>query len=598
MSRGALHRVITTGDNAFVRVMRSIAGHYLLGVESRPADRDGRRHRIQVKSNRRGVTVYSRRGFLATTGVAATSPAEAVGKALRAPLTLNDVPMRLATWTYKEPGGGRVRLLLTAEVERPADQSLEYTAGLAVIDRNNKVIVNNVEPRTFRASENDPGLAVYAGSVVLEAGTYLMRFAVADSDGRIGSVERKVDAWQMNTAGLTVGDLLVAQSPNDPQTPIAPAVEPRVGNGRLSAMMEVYAPALQVEGLQATLEILPSETAKPLATTPMRISVGPSPEVGIVQAAVNTTALPPGRYLARAVIVQGGKPQGHIVRPFRVVAGPARAATDTALSVPSTLPADLLGAMLANLPAVDRKDLLAPDVLAAVLAAAERARPAAKGALASARAGNLGPAALEALAAGDQPMAAFLRGVDFFGQGQMDRATQQLQVAMQQAPTFAPARLYLGAALAHNNRHREAASLLQSVPSDVAGTAPVGRMTGLSWLRAGDATLAIAALEKVGSDPSADSATTRTLALAYVAGNRPAEAVPLLVRYLETNPKDQEALLAAIYATYSSHTPTPRADALAADRARAQTWAKAYAAQKGAHQALVDAWLTYLQGKK
>jgi predicted Zn-dependent protease len=123
-------------------------------------------------------------------------------------------------------------------------------------------------------------------------------------------------------------------------------------------------------------------------------------------------------------------------------------------------------------------------------------------------------------------------------------------------------------------------------------------MTGLSWLRAGDATLAISALEKVGSDPSADSATTRTLALAYVAGNRPAEAVPLLVRYLETNPKDQEALLAAIYATYSSHTPAPRADALAADRARAQTWAKAYAAQKGAHQALVDAWLTYLQGKK
>ena len=58
------------------------------------------------------------------------------GKALRAPLTMNDVPMRLATWTYKEPGGARVRLLITAEVERGADQSLDYTTGFILVDRS------------------------------------------------------------------------------------------------------------------------------------------------------------------------------------------------------------------------------------------------------------------------------------------------------------------------------------------------------------------------------------------------------------------------------------------------------------------------------
>ena len=57
LSRGALHRIIVTGDNAFQRVMRSIAGYYLIGVESRPRDRDGRRHRISVKSLRRGATI-------------------------------------------------------------------------------------------------------------------------------------------------------------------------------------------------------------------------------------------------------------------------------------------------------------------------------------------------------------------------------------------------------------------------------------------------------------------------------------------------------------------------------------------------------------
>jgi thioredoxin-like negative regulator of GroEL len=192
--------------------------------------------------------------------------------------------------------------------------------------------------------------------------------------------------------------------------------------------------------------------------------------------------------------------------------------------------------------------------------------------------------------------AAFLRGVDFFAQGNDERAMQQLQVAMQQAPTFAPTRLYLGALLAQGNRHREAASLLQSVGPDVAGTAPVARMAGLSWLRSGDAHNAIIALEKIDGTP--DLATSRALALAYVAGNRPADAVPLLARYLEANPKDQEALLAGIYATYAAHVPTPRGERLAADKARAQTWAKAYLAQKGSHQGLVDAWIAYLQGTK
>jgi VWFA-related protein len=595
MSRGALHRIISSGDNAFGRILRSISGHYLIGVEARPTDRDGKRHRIEVKASRRGLTVYSRRGFLATTSPTATSAADAVGRALRAPLTINDVPMRFATWTYKEPGGKKVRVLFTAEIQRSADQPLDYTAGLLFVDRNNRAVISNVESRTLRPSDVDPGLAVFAGSVMVDPGTYMVRFSVADSEGRLGSIERKIDAWEMNATGLTVGDLLVSQAPDDAGAAAVASIEPRVGNGRLSAMMEVYSPTLSVDTLQATLEILASEKEKPLATSPLRISAGSSPEVGVLHGVVNTTALPPGRYLARATVIEGGKPRGHIIRPFRVFpAAPGTAAG--AVPMPSALPVELLTAMTANLPLVDRQDLLEAGVLAAVLNAAEKARPAAKAAFAAARAGKIGPAALEALGAGDQVTAAFLRGVDFFAQGNDDRAMQQLQVAMQQAPTFAPTRLYLGALLAQGNRHREAASLLQSVGPDVAGSAPVARMAGLSWLRSGDAHNAIIALEKIGGTP--DLATSRTLALAYVAGNRPADAVPLLARYLEANPKDQEALLAGVYATYASHVPAPRGESLAADKARAQTWAKAYLAQKGSHQGLVDAWIAYLQGTK
>jgi tetratricopeptide (TPR) repeat protein len=359
-------------------------------------------------------------------------------------------------------------------------------------------------------------------------------------------------------------------------------------------MMEVYHPSLVADDVQATLEIVAEENARPLLSSPLAVGVGQSPEVGVVRGVVNTTALPPGRYLARANVRQSGKPQGHIVRPFRIIV-PARAAND---ATPGTtlLPAAVLSAMVASLPTVDSKELVSPTVLATVLSAAEKARPSAKAAYASARAGKLGPAALEALSSGDQAVAAFLRGVDFFVQGNRERALQQLQVSMQQAPGFAPTRLYLGALLSQSDRHREAASLLQSVGDDLATSAPIARMTALSWLRAGDATNAIAALEKANA--TGDASVRRTLGMAYVAADRARDALPILTSHIETQPKDAEAILAGLFATYSLHSPASNPETLAADRTRAQAWAKTYASLKGEHLTLVDAWMVYLRGLK
>jgi len=591
-SRGALHRVFSSSDPAFTRIMRSMAGHYLIGVEAQAADRDGRRHRISVKTSRKGVTLFSRRGFLATTSPAATSPADAVARALRAPLTMNDVPIRMATWTYKEPGSSKVRLLITAELEGTSDQAPEYTAGLLLVDRNSRAVASNVELQPLPHSSANPGVAVFARSLLIDPGTYLLRFAAADGEGRLGSVERKVDAWEMAAGALTVGDLIVGPAPAPGDT-VTPSVEPIVGNGQLVALFEVYQPALSTASLEATLDIVADEQSRPLLTTPLNVAIGGSPEVGVLRGVLNTSALPPGRYLARASVRQDGKPRGHIVRPFRVIV-PERAAADAAAAAAAIVPREFLATLVGNLPAVPLKELVSPAVLSAVLSAAEIARPGARAAFASARKGGLGPAALEALSSGDQAAAAFLRGVDFFAQGNNDRALQQLQVSMQQAPGFAPTRLYLGAALSEAGRHREAAALLQSVGEELAVPAALARLTAISWLRAGDAPNAIAALER--ANVAGDVDVVRTLALAYIAAGRTADAVPLLTQYLTANPKDAEALVAGIYATYASHSPAPRSATLQADRERAKVWAKAYAALRGEHQALVDAWMAYLSG--
>jgi Flp pilus assembly protein TadD len=265
---------------------------------------------------------------------------------------------------------------------------------------------------------------------------------------------------------------------------------------------------------------------------------------------------------------------------------------------PTALPPQLAEAILRDFPSIERKALLTPTVLNAVLANAEKSRPGAAGkaAIATARGGKFGPAALAALEGGDQVLAAFLRGIDFFSQGQIDRAGQQFNLVMQQAPTFGPVRMYLGVVLSMANRHRDAASLLSSVPEDVTGAAPVARLAAINWLQAGDPGLAIESLEKAVKAGDADA--SRALALAYIVGNRPSDALPLLVAHLQAQPTDQPALLAGIYATYAIHASGAQAETLAADRTRAQAWAKGYSAGGGTMQNFTQAWMKFLEGLK
>ena len=73
--------------------------------------------------------------------------------------------------------------------------------------------------------------------------------------------------------------------------------------------------------MQATLEVLATEKTPPADDlAPMHVAAGDAPEVAVLHGVLNTAPLPPGRYFARATVVQDGKAQGHIVRPFRVVA--------------------------------------------------------------------------------------------------------------------------------------------------------------------------------------------------------------------------------------------------------------------------------------
>jgi predicted Zn-dependent protease len=151
--------------------------------------------------------------------------------------------------------------------------------------------------------------------------------------------------------------------------------------------------------------------------------------------------------------------------------------------------------------------------------------------------------------------------------------------------------------LADVKRHRDAAGLLQGAISDAMPPA-LSRAAGEEWIRAGEPAQAIAPLEKAAAQPNADARSRKALAIAYVLGQRPADAAPILSEYLAKEPGDQMALVAGVYSLYSKHVNGADAATLAADRATAAKWAKAYAAAKGPMVPLVTTWVRYLEQLK
>ena len=593
-SRGGLYRINTTADFAFDRISRAIDGYYLLGVESRPEDRNGKRHRIGVKSARRGVSIRSRRSFLSTISARATTPVEAVTRAVKSPLPINDLPLKISTWTYKEPNGGRVRVLLSAEVERLAGQPLDYTVALAIVNKQGRGVSPPTALKPLKEKPGDPGTAVYTGMLLVDPGEYRVILSMADSEGRVGSVSRAVTAFQMTGPGVTMGDMLLGATDASGKTLLEPAIEPVV-SGSMAALMEAY--ASQTTDLEATLEILREEDGPALAAVPMRVGLGSSMEVVSLTTQFSTTALPPGRYLARGTIRQGGRSHGHLLRPFRIAAAAAPADAGMAAPAPGVVPNEMAMVLLGGIANFDRKALLSPATLTSMFALAD-ARPAgSKAAIKEARGGDLGGAAMTALSENDQVLATFLKGLEFYQASQLDRAAVQFQNSMQMAPAFTPARLFLGAALAEGDRHREAAGLIQS-----AGTTPpnaaISRIAGEEWIKAGQPALAITPLELAAKQPNADATTNKLLGFAYVLGGRPADAATVLAPYLDANPTDSAALLAAIYSTYQRHLSAPQTATLAADKTNVTKWAKAYAGSKGPMQPLVAAWVKHVLDQK
>jgi tetratricopeptide (TPR) repeat protein len=253
------------------------------------------------------------------------------------------------------------------------------------------------------------------------------------------------------------------------------------------------------------------------------------------------------------------------------------------------------GVVLAVTPAQFKKeDVLTPEMLRAVFEVMDKTHPAAKAATARARSGKLDGTALMALDAGDQAAGSLLRGLELLMKGQLDQAANQFGVAMRNAPDGPLASFYLGVCYAAAGRDKEAVAAWERARAAKLSLPAMQLVLGDAWLRLGQPVQALdplrAALER---QPENDN-VRKNLAIAQAHLGLHEAAYPTVVPYLERNPSDVDALMVALHAIYQLHVEGKTLDSAEQDKARAAAYARAYAAAKGPHSALVEKWAEFL----
>jgi VWFA-related protein len=569
-TRGTLFNVVGTGDNIFQRIASETSAYYLLGVEEAAGDRDGNRHRIDVEVRRRAVTLHSRRAFvLSTAREARRTPEESLGETLRSPFAVAELPIRATTFVTQDRASDKVRLMLAAEVGAAGAMPSEYTVGYAVFDREGKPVGAYVERKMLsRVDDRETAALEYVTAVLLDPGNYSLRVAAVDSEGRRGSVVRQVSAWQMAGEQFAFGDLFIGNMP-DGGNEVKAGVEPLVDAGTLAAFMELYSTTPAVLGTtDVTFEIASDQDGQALATSKGRLTGDEQATRRTVQAIVDAAVLPPGRYIARAKILREGKPAGVLIRPF--ILGTLKPGT-----IVSTGPLSL-----GDIAKFDRNAVMAPSIVSSMLESLAARGPALRDAMTEARAGRYGTAALEALTAGDQTAAQFLRGLDLYSKGQLDQAATQLSLAAGPRREFFPAAFYLGAAYAEAGKDRDAAGIWQLSFGSEPRPSTAYVLFADARFRGGQPDAVVDVLRPAYDRTPTDDQIGRRLGLAYVVVGRYADAVPVLDRYLTRNPNDQDVLFAAVMAHYETHT---RAKTLPADadRAKLKRYASAYKGPQG-----------------
>ena len=587
ITRGTMFTSIGTGSNVFERIAREMTAYYLLSAEPLPSDRDGRLHRIKVQVNRKDINIRARRDFmLSKEPEVPPSPAQRLAAVLQQPLLATELPIKVATYNLRTPGASTVKVVVTTEFGRNATAAEEATVAYVVLTDKGKVVgssvsVNKAAPVRLSA----PGPLHATTLIEVPPGRYLLRLGVLDAGGRAGSVEHTLEAGLSEVGDLEVADLLLAPTNAGTAAAVRLLADTTIEEEPYGAYVELYPRAAHVmRDTKVTIEIAESESAPAIANVDAAVAETMDTNRYVAQALLPLGLIPPGEYLARAVVVTGERTSVQM-RPFRLVqAVPAGLVFKTALS--------------SRVGAFERSQVLTPALLATAIGRARELGETTPSDPVARAADEVAAGRLEALDAplpGDDPSlpAVFLRGLAHYRAGRLEDAAREFRASVRGSSDFLPGIFYLGACYAAGGRGREAVGAWQTSLVGDDSSPDVFQLLIDGFLRIGDTEAAIGAIEEASAKWPEDYRFVLRATLAQAAQDKPADAIERLLPWLDKQPDDREALDLALrlsLADLATRKPGDDRDAIA----RLKDLTSRYEASGTPVPPVATRWLTYL----
>jgi VWFA-related protein len=338
-------------EEALQRIAAQSQDYYLVGFAPSEQARTnrGKYQRVTIKVTRPGARVSARTGYALPPETTLADKKRAINSVLSAPFAQQGLRLDYTTYVMKaaDPGAHRVVLSLAADLpirSSPADSADVVFVARDV--RDGRVVASGSDtiplPEKPRA-----GAALGSGTWRVQfdvpAGSYMMRTVVREPGGLVGSADRRIEVRPLDGPDVTASDLVLGSALGG--LPVHPRAY--AGDG-LNGVLETYArDASRLEGLSVTLELRRLMDSSVVTTIPAElrpveneISGGVSRRASFV---MPLTSVPPGEYVAHAVVTSGGEVVAERTRQLEVLDGsaPAAAAAAAAASAPAVSPLEI-----------------------------------------------------------------------------------------------------------------------------------------------------------------------------------------------------------------------------------------------------------------
>jgi tetratricopeptide (TPR) repeat protein len=601
MTGGGTFRAEVNADAAFERLGRELAGYYRLGVEKEPADLDGKNRRLKVQVSRSGTTVRAREIFDVRTYEDRDWSAR-LASALEAPIPSSGVGLRMTSYLAADPDDRtRLKLLLTGEASRV--QPGETTFQVLVRDLEGRKILSGEQPFGEATAEGFP----FSTNLSVPPGNYIVRVAVIDGAGRVGSVEHRVDAQQVPLGVLSATGPLLIRVPSDPAADARLALDGVRQDERLAFEVLLEGSSSNLAGANVVFEIAATAEGPALVHSAAALSRGTRDDAVLAQAVADVRVLPPGEYVARAKVSSGSGPLGEVRRAFAVLGAPARVLPDAAGASPTIVgrreaPAAISARTIVARTRFTVDQVLAPQVLGVFLdrvaARPEAASPAMRALLDTARTAGVGELLVPEALAAEAPVAAFLKGLTLLAQKKYDPAANAFRAAMRASSDFYPAMVYLGACYAAGGNDKEAAGAWQTALIKEGDAVELHVLLTDALLRQDKGDLALAAVDRARARWPGDDGLRRRFVTAALLAGKYAEGLEAVEDLVDKRKEDEPTLALALLVLYEAFVNATPIEGMEQDRARMIRLADAYRAQGGPSLALVDTWVAAATPKR